>query len=122
ILKVPKKLSKPDDLVTIAKKDLLGKEISHWHRAKGMVTTSKGILNITVTPKLVSRALIFMDTFIKLAKQRGHTISHKEHYGTIITVYGIESTIYLREKSKRIIIKNNGLWNETELVPIGELV
>ncbi|PKQ45966.1 hypothetical protein [Confluentibacter flavum] len=122
ILKVPKKLSKPDDLVTIAKKDLSGKEISHWHRAKGMVTTSKGILNITVTPKLVSRSLIFMDTFIKLAKQRGHTISHKEHYGTIITVYGIESTIYLREKSKRIIIKNNGLWNETELVPIGELV
>ncbi|MFD0990479.1 hypothetical protein ACFQ1R_10255 [Mariniflexile jejuense] len=87
-----------------------------------MVTTSEGVLNITVTPKLVTRALIFMDTFIKLAKQRGHNISFKAHYGTIISVYGIDSIIYLREKNKRIITKNNGSWKETELVPIGELV
>jgi hypothetical protein len=119
---VPKKLLKPDELVAIAQKDLSGKEISHWHRARGMVTTSKGVLNITVTPKLVSRALIFMDTFIKLAKQRGHSIFFKDYYGTIISVYGIDSSIYLREKNKRIITKNNGSWNETELVPVGELV
>jgi len=119
---VPEKLLKPVDLVVLAKKDLSGKELSHWHRVQGMVTTSEGVLNITVTPKLVSRALIFMDTFIKLAKQHGHSISFKAHYGTIISVYGVDSTIFLREKNKRIITKNNGSWNETELVPIGELV
>lgn len=121
-LKVPGKLLKPDELVIKAKKDLSGKEISHWHTAKGMVTTSKGVLNITVTPKLVKRALIFMDLFIKLAKKRGFKIWFKDYYGTVISIYGIDSPIYLREKNKRIIVKNNNGWNETELIPIGELV
>ncbi|MFD0990478.1 hypothetical protein ACFQ1R_10250 [Mariniflexile jejuense] len=35
VFKVPQKLLKPDDLVALAKKDLSGKEISHWHRRKG---------------------------------------------------------------------------------------
>ncbi|WP_111308678.1 hypothetical protein [Confluentibacter sediminis] len=121
-LKVPEKLLKPDELVAIAKKDLSGKEISHWHRAKGMVTTSKGVLNITVTPKLVTRALIFMDIFIKLAKERGFKIWFKNYYGTVISIQGIDSPIYLREKNKRVVVKNNSGWNETKLVPIGELV
>lgn len=121
LIKVPSKLLNPHEMVVIAKKDLLNKEGSHWHRAKGMVTTSKGVLNITVTPKLVLRALIFMDTFIKLAMQRGHTISYKVHYGTIISVYGIDSPIYLREKNKRVIEKDNSLWKDTVLVPIGML-
>lgn len=119
---VSQKLLKPDELVIKAKNDLSGKEISHWHTAKGMVTTSKGVLNITVTPKLIKRALIFMDLFIKLAKKRGFKIWFKDYYGTVISIHGIDSPIYLREKNKRIIVKNNNGWNETELIPIGELV
>tara|TARA_R110002050_G_scaffold243115_2_gene379525 strand:+ start:14803 stop:15765 length:963 start_codon:yes stop_codon:yes gene_type:complete len=122
ILKVPKRLIKPDKLVTIAKKDLASKNISHRYKAKGMVTTSKEVIDITVTQKLVSRALIFMDIFIKLARKRGFTIWFKGYYGTVISIHGIDAPIYLREKNKRVIVRDNGHWKETELVPIGELV
>jgi len=58
-------------------------------------------LNITVSPENLSRALLFMDAFIKLLKARGHNIIVEGRFTSVI-VGGEKIEIRLREKNKRI--------------------
>jgi hypothetical protein len=110
----PEKLTKPNQLIIDAKNDLKTKEPSYYHNIKGLLNTSPGILNITVAPQNVKRALLFMDIFIKAIQKRGHKIILKE--GTKIVIDSVELRIGLRERLKRRIIKETH-WNSTELYP-----
>ncbi|MFV5703338.1 hypothetical protein ACM55F_15830 [Flavobacterium sp. XS2P12] len=110
----PEKLTKPNQLIIDAKNDLKTKEPFLYHNMKGLVTTSTGILNITVAPKNVKRALLFMDIFIKALQKRGHKIIVKD--GTKIVIDSTELKIELRERLKRKIVK--GTYSDyTELEP-----
>ena len=95
----PEKLTKPHQLIIDAKNDLKTKEPSYQHNIIGLLNTSSGILNITVAPQSVKRALLFMDVFIKALQKRGHKITVKE--GTKIVIDNIEMGIGLRERLKR---------------------
>lgn len=110
----PEKLTKPNQLIIDAKNDLKTKEPSYYHNIKGLLNTSSGILNITVAPQNVKRALLFMDIFIKAIQKRGHKIILKG--GTKIVIDSTELSIGLRERLKRRIIKETH-WNSTELYP-----
>lgn len=110
----PEKLTKPNQLIIDAKDDLKTKEPFSYHNMQGLVTTSAGILNITVAPKNVKRALLFMDIFIKAVQKRGHKIIVKD--GTKIVIDSTELKIELRERLKRKIVK--GTYSDyTELEP-----
>jgi hypothetical protein len=110
----PEKLTKPSQLIIDAKNDLKTKEPSYIHHIKGLLNTSSGILNITVAPQTVKRALMFMDIFIKALQKRGHNIIIKE--GTKIVIDNIELGIGLRERLKRKIVKGT-YYDSTELYP-----
>lgn len=110
----PEKLTKPNQLIIDAKNDLKTKEPSYYHNIKGLLNTSSGILNITVAPQNVKRALLFMDVFIKAIQKRGHKITVKE--GTRIVIDATELSTGIRERLKRKIVK--GTYSDyTELEP-----
>jgi hypothetical protein len=110
----PEKLTKPHQLIIDAKNDLKTKEPSYQHNIIGLLNTSSGILNITVAPQTVKRALLFMDVFIKALQKRGHKITVKE--GTKIVIDNMEMGIGLRERLKRKIVKGT-YYDSTELYP-----
>jgi hypothetical protein len=110
----PEKLTRPHQLIIDAKNDLKTKEPSYQHNIIGLLNTSSGILNITVAPQSVKRALLFMDVFIKALQKRGHKITVKE--GTKIVIDNMEMGIGLRERLKRKIVKGT-YYDSTELYP-----
>jgi hypothetical protein len=110
----PEKLTKPNQLIIEAKNDLKTKEPSYYHNIKGLLNTSPGILNITVAPQNVKRALLFMDVLIKAIQKRGHKIIVKN--GTKIVIDSTELRIGIRERLKRRIVKGT-YFDSTELYP-----
>jgi hypothetical protein len=110
----PEKLTRPNQLIIDAKNDLKTKEPSYYHNIKGLLNTSPGILNITVAPQNVKRALLFMDIFIKAVQKRGHKVITKE--GTKVVIDNVLLDIGLRERLKRSVIKGTH-WDTTELNP-----
>lgn len=115
---VPNRLSNPEQLIVKAKEELNSNEVSRWGTAEGLVTTSTNSLNIEVSKANISRALCFMNTFIKLIKKRGHTI--KIERGTFIIIDSEELEVRLREYRKRVDIKESR-WSRTGYQPTGEL-
>jgi hypothetical protein len=110
----PEKLTKPHPLIIEAKNDLKTKKPSYYHNIKGLINTSVGVINITVSPQNVKRALLFMDVFIKAIQKRGHKIIVNE--GSKIVIDNIELGFGLRERLKRKIVK--GTYSDyTELEP-----
>lgn len=110
----PEKLTKPHQLIIDAKNDLKTKEPSYQHNIIGLLNTSSGILNITVAPQSVKRALLFMDVFIKALQKRGHKIIVEK--GSKIVIDNIELGFGLRERLKRKIVKGT-YYDSTELYP-----
>lgn len=110
----PEKLTKPHPLIIEAKNDLKTKEPSYYHNIKGLLNTSVGVLNITVSPQNVKRALLFMDIFIKAIQKRGHKIIVEK--GSKIVIDNIELGFGLRERLKRKIVKGT-YYDSTELYP-----
>ena len=84
-----------------------------------MVTSSRDHLDITVEPKNISRALLFMDTFIKLLRARGHDIV-TEYRGTYILIKDERVKIQLREKARTVINPGKN-WPSREFHPTGIL-
>jgi len=69
-LEVPLILTKPDQLIIKAKKNLADKRPSKYDFHKGIIKTDSGHINITVSPENKGRALRIMDTIIKLLRAR----------------------------------------------------
>jgi hypothetical protein len=73
LLKVPSKLSDPDKLIIAAKNRLTGQKPNSYKYSRdfGLVYCSRNELDIAVSPDNVERALLFMDSLIKLLRARG---------------------------------------------------
>jgi len=96
-LKVPKKLTDPDELVQTAQKQLLGYTYNAYND-HGMVR-AEGALNVRVNRHNIGRALRFLDALIKLIKERGHVIDTK--YSRLIHIDGEHFEFKLMEKTKK---------------------
>lgn len=112
---VPDRLTNPDKMIIDAKETLTAKR-DYIHQ--GVVHSGAGQIDIRVSPGNVSRALRFMDTFIKAIKARGHEIKFRNRESHIV-VFGEEMEITFREKLKRIVIKDT--WERADYVPTGIL-
>lgn len=98
-LKVPNKLTNPDKLVEDAHKRLIEYKYKKYNDY-GMVRSEKGGLQMRVARNNIGRALLFMDTLIKLLKARGHTVINKYDH-TCAVIDGEDYEIKLMEKSKK---------------------
>ena len=93
---VPERLSDPDPLIKQTKISLTDKK-SRDRIFDGVVTTNAGEINIRVAPKNIGRAMRIMNTFIKLAKARGHSITFN-YDGSCIKIEDVEIPIYFFNK------------------------
>jgi hypothetical protein len=116
---VPKKLKQPDILIINAKE---GYPSQRYIRSGGdcLRTTNDGLLDITVAPKNINRALIFMDSFIKLLKARGHDVTINNN-GTCAIIFGEEITICLQEKLRIEETVDKYNWRSRQYFPTGIL-
>jgi len=114
-------LTKPHQLVKEAREALKQSKPRFSYSSPQMVTTGRNQIDITVSPNLIKKALVFMDNLIKYLEARNHTIGYKKHYGTIITVRNIKFEVSLKEKCKRT--KETDLVYESyKMVPTGTLI
>jgi hypothetical protein len=113
---VPDKIIKPD-IITVQTKQYWQDKITS--RSYSYREDDKIIYPIRVEKNNRERALRFMDTFTKLLRYRGHTISKK--YGNeCVLIDGIYIEMDLREVYKRTPKKPP--YSGTELVPINEFI
>ena len=111
---VPDVITKPD-ILTIQTRDF-------WKASKNNVFyTDDTKIHYPIRFEISNRerALRFMDTFTKLIRQRGHTIS-KEYHNTCVLIDGVFIEIDLREASKRVPAKPP--YYGTTLEPTGEFI
>lgn len=99
---VPDRLINPDKLIVAVKDDILKRKV--WNKNDDLVYNSNGYLNIRVSPKNLNRALIFMDTLIKVLRKRGHSVTI-EHGTTYLIIEGEQIPICCREKHTRVLEK-----------------
>jgi hypothetical protein len=111
---VPDKLTKPD-ILTIQTQEF-------WKAAKNdrfYIDDKKITYPIRFEINNRERALLFMDTFTKLLRYRGHTIA-KDYHSTSVLIDGIFIEMDLREASQRVPAKPP--YSGTMLEPTGEFI
>lgn len=113
---IRKKLSNPDELIIAAKATLFKQERKDY--STGIISTNRDEISIRVTAPLITRALLFMDSLIKILKSQGYSIYIKNEE-TFISIDNIEIKIGLREKTKRVPPKDK--WMNHDLEPTGKL-
>jgi hypothetical protein len=97
-IKVPEKLLKPDILIKNTK-DAHSKRKDNPYSFTGSIDT----VAIYVEESNFNRALLIMDTFIKLLRYRGHSFKRdKNNLGPRIIIKEIEFPFHMREVQKRI--------------------
>ncbi|MEK6615588.1 MAG: hypothetical protein AABZ32_05690 [Bacteroidota bacterium] len=117
-LVVPDRLSNPDKLIVAAKKTLDSNKYYGYNG--GLISSSRGELTIRATKGNISRALRFMDAFIKVMRKRGHevVIRNDESYAVI---RGEEFLINCREKLKRVESETKSTWQTYDYTATGIL-
>jgi formylmethanofuran dehydrogenase subunit C len=99
---VPVKLVNPDKLIAEVEDDIFKRRV--WNKNEDIVYNSSGYLSIRVSPKNIHRALIVLDTLIKVLKQRGHSVTI-EYNTTFFIIEGEKIPICCREKQTRVLVK-----------------
>jgi len=117
-LVVPDRLANPDKLILQTREALENEKRNEYHRPNELLVAPRGNLDIRVTSENASRALRFMDTLIKALRARRHNI--RVDADTYAFVLGRDIRIILREKTKRIIVRETN-WNRSEYHPTGIL-
>lgn len=118
---VPTKMIKPEPLIAEVKLDLKDKKPSLVSGKQGLLVSSQECLDVEVSKINVRRALLFMNSFIKIAKKRGHSVSinNNRNNGTFIIIKGEPLKIRVREILKRVPVPND--LNYTHFIPTGLL-
>lgn len=116
---VPKRLSKPCSLIVPVIKAFNNKE--RYYNKGRLLRASYFDLNINVSPKQYARVLRFMDTFIKVMINRGHSF-YNNHCLTYVVINGEDIQIRVTEKLNRVPIPGNTGWQRYEYSPTGILM
>lgn len=113
---VPKKLINPDILIQNTKKIFEIRKKNRYYRDEKIDT-----IHMPVEEQNFDRALLIMDTFIKLLKFRGHNFKRDHNNrGPHINVNDVLFSFGMREKNKRI--PGTKLYESSTYVPTGILI
>lgn len=120
-LKVPKKLSKKLD--PIVKFTKFPETVNH-PKKNGVWDYTKrydyGGIAVSVSNNLLPKALRTIETLVKALKARGHTFSFV-YERSYVVIFGIEISVRIRERHKRINYKDDYGYNRSKLEPLGSL-
>lgn len=113
----PTELIHPGNLIISARRSLKNKDL-RGSRYKKIVSCPQGEINISVSIPNIERALLFMDTLIKLLRKRGHDVK-VEGYNTYAVLFNEEIKIAFRERLT--IVKVNERFHSQEYQASGVL-
>lgn len=113
-LKVPAVLKDPIDIIKLTQIELNRKD-----RYSRDYNQSREYIHMDVSKENIARSLIFMDTFIKCIKQRGHKFIH-EGWNSYIIICGQKINVRIRESYKRVLVKG-GFLDRTDKIMNGIL-
>ncbi|RYU94346.1 hypothetical protein [Emticicia agri] len=108
-LRVPNSLINPERIIASTRKHYL----AYYKRKWDSDDFSLPYLNLGVSEQQLQRALIFMDTFIKILKKKGYEIVPAQN--NTILFNDVEIKIALREKTK-VINSGKDTWHKTKEV------
>jgi hypothetical protein len=114
-LKVPDTLENPEKIITSTRKHYLATYKRKWDSPD----YSLAHLNLRVSEPQLQRALLFMDTLIKVLNKKGYELKVEGHE-TILLINQQEIKIALREKTK-VVQTGTKSWERTN-EPIGKFV
>jgi hypothetical protein len=115
-LVVPEKLSKPDILIQNTKELHSKRKNDSYYNYEKTDTVSIYVEEINY-----NRALLIMDTFIKLLRHRGHSFRRdRNNHGPNIVIKDVEFSFHIREAQKRIPPDNP--YRSSTYIPTGILV
>ncbi|MEI6062629.1 MAG: hypothetical protein WCR72_18140 [Bacteroidota bacterium] len=114
-LKVSKRLTDPDKLIISAENSINKYPLAWWNN-RGMVRTTQGHINLRVSPASISRALRFLDAFVKLLIARGHKFESAYPF-TQAVIDNINFEFSLNEKNQQKTVGNS--MNNKEYKPTG---
>jgi hypothetical protein len=113
---VPNKLINPDILIQNTKKIFEIRKKDKYYRDEKI-----DAIHMPIEEKNFERALLIMDTFIKLLKFRGHSFKRDHNNrGPHINVNDVLFSFAMREKNKRI--PGTKLYDSSTYVPTGILI
>ena len=96
-LKVPKTLSNPDELILEAQKQLM--DYKHNKHNDDDMVRYEGVFTIRVSRRNIGRTLRFMDTLIKLLRERGYKL--KVELGRLLYIDDQHFDFKLMEKTQK---------------------
>lgn len=115
-LKVPDKLIKPDILIQNTKELHSKRKNDSYYNYEKTDTVSIYVEEINY-----NRALLIMDTFIKLLRHRGHSFRRdRNNRGPNIVINDVEFSFHIREAQKRI--PSDKPYSTSTYIPTGILV
>lgn len=117
---ISKRLIQPHPLIIKARENLKRKKRINYMGFEDVLNPGLNILSISVRKDKVSRALRLFNGFITLIEKLGHQLKVNSRE-TIITIYGEQYQIRLREKSNRKIMDTSRSWSTSSLVSNGKL-
>ena len=120
IYKTPDKLTNPHELIQKAIESLKGKEPDRWAKYPNGISTPSGVININVTRDLQGKALLFMDSLLKISLKQGYIIKITGEE-TQIVKDDISFNIRCRERYKSEMVKE-GNWDRRIQKPTGIMV
>ncbi len=121
ILKVSERLSKPDEITTKVQANLEKKKISDSYGSiKGTIHTDRGLPNIIVSPKNLSRSLRILDNLIKNFKILGYKVN-VDNEGLKFFASEDKILLYIREKSHAKDTTDKSGWKTRDLIANGKL-
>lgn len=113
---IDKKLDKSIEIITVTKEYWESKILN-----KDIHVDKLQILDLNVSDEKVNRALLFMNTFIKLIQYRGHEFRKGlDGLDTVFFENGIEIKVDLREAQKRLT--KNGLRETSGYIFTGDFI
>jgi hypothetical protein len=111
---VPDRLTKPDPLIEDSRKSFQTSDRSYH----GSLHPDRETLDIHVSKDNVTRALLFVDTLLKLLRKRGQKIEISDR-NSYVTIKNTRVKFYLREKTNRV--KSSERWGGSTYTPSGIL-
>lgn len=114
-LRVPDTLTNPENIIISTRKHYLATYKRKWDSSDYSLLH----LNLKVSEQQLQRALLFMDTLIKVLKRKGYDI-RIESNETILLINQQQIKIALREKTK-VVQTGTKSWERTN-EPIGKFV
>lgn len=116
---VPNKLKHPHPITQNVYNEIIAD--TKLHKDREMYSASNSRFFLKISKNTLGRAILVLDTLIKLIEKRGHQLPYNTKYSHIMLFDRVCCEIYIREKTIKQRV-NTGGWERDEYIGVGKLI